>query len=88
MNQFNALHGDEPTDIPRELNIQPPSAHFKSSTSPHKTSPVVPSILGILTHHSIDNGDFWVHPSYFPAVYNSVSVTDPDIDPIKSIDDD
>ena len=39
MNQFSTLRGDETTDPPREHNIQTPSAHFKSMTSHHKTSP-------------------------------------------------
>ena len=34
MNQFTALHGDEPKEPPRECNIQPTSAHFKSRTFP------------------------------------------------------
>ena len=62
MNQFNALHGDEPTDPPRECNSQPPENHFRSRTSPPKTSPVVSAITGILNHHCINNGGVEVHP--------------------------
>ena len=46
MNQFNAFHGDEPTDPPIDCNRQPPASHFKSRTFPPKTSPVVQSIMG------------------------------------------
>ena len=62
-NKLNALHGDEPTDAPREWNIQPTEAHFKYRTSPPKTSPVVSDITGRLYHHAIDNGDVEVYPS-------------------------
>ena len=58
MNQFNALHGYEPTDTPIEWNIKPPKAHFKSSTSPLKTITVVSDIPGRINHHIIDNVDF------------------------------
>ena len=34
MNQFNALHGDEPKETSIEWNSQPPAAHLKSRTSP------------------------------------------------------
>ena len=57
MNKFNSLHGKEPKEPPREWNIQPPSAHFKSRTSPSRTNPVVSAIVGKLNHHTIDNGD-------------------------------
>ena len=63
MNQLNALHCDEPTDPPREWKIQPPEAHFKSRTSPPKTSPVVSDIIEVINHHSVDNGDVEAHPS-------------------------
>ena len=43
--------------------------------------------MGILNHHSIDNGDVEFHPSEFPFEPNSESVPDPDTTPIKSIDD-
>ena len=46
MDQFNALHGDEPNETPRECNIQPPESYFRSRTSPLNTSPVVSSIIG------------------------------------------
>ena len=62
-NQFNTLHGDEPTETPREWNIQPTIYHFKSSTSTPKTIPVVSDIIGRLNHHAIDNGNVEVHPS-------------------------
>ena len=57
MNQFNALHGDEQKEPPREWNSQPPAAHFKSKSSPSRTNPLVSAIMGKLNHHSIDNGD-------------------------------
>ena len=57
MNQLNDLHGDEPTDKIREWNSQPPTVHFKSITSPPKTSPMVLDITGRLNYHSIENGD-------------------------------
>ena len=44
--------------------------------------------MGILNHHSIDNGDVEFHPLEFPFESNSESVPDPDTTPIKSIDDD
>ena len=88
MNQFNALHGEEPNEPPRGWNSKPPAAHFKSRTSPHKTSPVVSSIMGILNHRSIDNGDVEFRPSEFPVEFNSDSVLDPGTTLIKSIDDD
>ena len=58
INQFNALHGDEPNDLPRGRNRQPPEAHFKYRTSPPQTSPVVSAIIGRLNHHVIDNRIF------------------------------
>ena len=62
MNNFNALHGEESNEPPIEWNSQPIEYHFKSSTSPPKTSPVVSAITGRLNHHEIDNGDVEVHP--------------------------
>ena len=88
MNQFNALNCEEPNDPPRDWNIQPPASHFKSRTSPPKTSPMVSAIMGVLNHRAIDNGDVEVHPSYFPVESNPEYVLDPDTTPIKSIDDD
>ena len=88
MNQFNALHGDEPTEPPREWNCQPPAAHFKSRTSPTKTSPLVSAIMGRLNHNTVDNDDVEVHPTEFQFQSNSESVPDPDTTPIKSINDD
>ena len=60
MNQFNALHGDQTTEPPRDCNRQPPEVYFKSRTSSHKTSPVVSDIMGRLNYHAIDNGDVGV----------------------------
>ena len=88
MNQLNFLHGDEPTDPPREWNSQPPEYHFKSSTSTPKTSTMVSAIMEIINQHAIDNGDVKVHPSKYPFKYTSESVPDPDINLIKSTDDD
>ena len=88
MNQFNDVHGKEPNELPREWNIQPPEAQFKSRTYPPKTSPVLSDIMGRLYHNAIDNSDVEVHPSDFPVEFNSKSVPDPDTTPIKSIDDD
>ena len=87
MNQTNVFHGDEPTETPRERNRQPQSDHFKSRTSPPKTSPLVSYIIGRLNHHSIDNGDIEVHPSEFPFEFNSKSVPYTDTTLIKSIGD-
>ena len=88
MNQFNNLHGDEPTDPPRECNSQPPAAYFKPRTSTTKTSPVVSVIMGRLNHHVINNGSVEVHHSYIPDASNSESVPKTDTTLIKSIDDD
>ena len=48
MNQFKALHGEEPNEPPRAWSSQPPSAQFKSRTSPPNNSPVVSYIMGDL----------------------------------------
>ena len=88
MNQFNALHGEKPTDPSKEWNIQLTAAHFKSRTSPTKTSTMVSDIMGGLNHHDIDNGNVEVQNSEFPFEYNSESVPDLDTTPIKLIDDD
>ena len=72
----------------QEWNSQPPEYHFKSMTSTPKNIPVVSAIMGILNHHSIDNGDGEVHPSDFSVEFKYESVPDPDTTPIKSIDDD
>ena len=88
MNHFNALCGYEPTWTPRECNKNPPEVHFKSWTSPPKTSPVSLAIVGILNHHYVGNGDVEVHPSNYALGYTSESVTYPDTTLIKSIDDD
>ena len=88
MNQFNVLHGDEPTDPPRYYNIQPPAAHLKSRTSLPKTIPLVSAIRGRLNHRSIDNVDVGVHPSEFPVEAKSSSVPDLDTTLIKYIHND
>ena len=88
MNQFNELHGDEPDELPREWNSQPPSARVKYRTSPSKPNPVASAIMERLNHHSIDNGDVKAPTSEFPVEFNPKSVTDPETTPIKSIDDD
>ena len=87
MNQFNALHREEPEEPPREWNIQPPASHFKFRYSPSRTNPVVSAIMGKLNHHAIDNGDIQIPTSDVPVEYNYDSVLDPDTTPIKSIDD-
>ena len=63
MNPFNALHGDEPNEPQREWNRKPLVHHFKSSTFPSKTNPVISDITGRPNHHAIDNGDVEVLPS-------------------------
>ena len=57
INQFNAIHGDEPKEPPREWNSQPTAAYFKSRTSPSRTNPVISAITGKINHHAIDNGN-------------------------------
>ena len=57
MNNYNALHGKEPNESPRNWNIQPPAANFKHRTSTPKTSPVVSAIMGRLNYNAIDIGD-------------------------------
>ena len=88
MNQFNALHGEELNEPPREWNSHPLEDHFKYKTSPTNTRPMVLAILWRLNNHTIDNGDVEVHLSEFIVGFNSESVPDPDTIPIKSIDDD
>ena len=88
MNKFNALHGKELYDPPREWNIKPREVHFKFRTYPPKISPMVSAIMRRLNCHAIDNEYVEVHPSKFPVEYNSGSVTDPDTSLIKSVDDD
>ena len=80
MYKFNALHGDEPKEPPREWNIQPLTAHFKSRSSPSKINPVVSAIMGKLNHHAIYNGDINSEVSV-ESSYDSVP--DPDTTPIK-----
>ena len=65
MNQFNDLHGEQPNELPRQWNIQPPESHLKSRKSTPKTSPGVSAIIGRLSHHAIDNGDVEVHSSKY-----------------------
>ena len=86
--KLNSLHGDVPNYPPREWNSQPPSYQSKYRTSPPKTIPVVSAITGRLNSHIIDIGDVEVHPSEFLVESNYESVTDPDTNTIKSIDDD
>ena len=43
--------------------------------------------MGVVNHHSIDNGDFEFHPSKYPFESTPESITDPDTTPIISIDD-
>ena len=88
MNKFNAIHGDEPNELPIEWNSQPTEAHFKYMTSTYKTNPIISAIMGRLNHHAIDNGDVKVNNSEFTVEYNSESVPDLDTTLIKSIDDD
>ena len=64
-NELNDLHGDEPTDPPREWNSQPPAAHFKTSNSPPNTSTVLSAIIGRLNNHEVDNGDVNCHLSEY-----------------------
>ena len=87
MNQFNAIHCDEPKEPPREWNSQPPAVHFKSRSSPFRTNPVVYYIMGKLNNHAIDNGDVKIPTSDVPVESNYDSVPDPDTTPIKSIYD-
>ena len=75
INQFNALHGDEPTNPPIERNSQPPEVYFKYSNSS--------AIMVILNHHAVNNGYVEFHPSDFPVESNSDSVADTDTTPIK-----
>ena len=44
--------------------------------------------MGRLNHHSIDNGDFGVHPSEFPVESNSEYFPYSYTTPIESIHDD
>ena len=88
MNQFNALHGDEPDKPPREWNSQLPAVYFKSRFSPSRTNPVISAIMGKLNHHAIDNGNVKIPTSDVPFESNCDSVPYSDTTPIKSIDDD
>ena len=63
INQFNALHADEPTEQPREFSSQPLVDHSKQRTYPPKTIPMVSGIVGRLNHHVVDNDEAEVHPS-------------------------
>ena len=84
MNQLNELHSDIPKEPPRKWNNQPSADHFKSSSSPSRTNPVVSAIMGKLNHCAINNGDI---TSDIPVESIYDSVTDPDTTPIKSIYD-
>ena len=74
MNKFNALHGDEPKEPPRECNSQPPAAHLKSRSSPSITNPVISAIMGKINHRAIDNGDVKVPTSDFPVKFISLAL--------------
>ena len=87
MNQFNALHGDEPNETPRKWNSQPPEAHFKYRYSPSRTNPLILAIMGKLNCHAIDNGDVQIPTSEVPVESNYESVTDTYTTLIKSIYD-
>ena len=87
MNQFNALHSEEPKEPPREWNIQPPEAHFKSRSSLSRTNPVISAIMGKLNHRAIDNGDVKITTSDITVESNYESVTYPYTTLIKSIYD-
>ena len=77
INKFNAPHGDEPTEPPREWNIQPPEVPLKSRTLTPKASPVISDIMGRINHRAIDNGGVDVYTPYYTLKYTSVSVPDP-----------
>ena len=87
MNQFNVLHGDEPTNPLIDCNRQTPDIHFKYRNYPPKTSPVVLALTGRLNYHDVDIGDVEVYPSEHPLESTSDSVPDQDINMIKSNDD-
>ena len=88
MNKFNALHGDEPNEPPREWNSQPTSDHFKYRTYSSKINLVISAIMGRLNHHAIDNDDVKIPTSENPVESISESVPDPYTTSIKSIADD
>ena len=83
MNNFNALHGDEPKEPPREWNSQPTSDQLKCRTSPSRTNPTISSIMRKLNHHAIDNGDVIINTSDVQVESNYESVPDPDTTSIK-----
>ena len=85
MNQFNALHGEEPKEPPREWNIQPLADNFKSRSSCSRTNSIISAIMVKINHHVIDNGDI---TSDAPVESNYDLVPDLETTPIKSIDDD
>ena len=88
MDQFNAFHGEETNELPREWNNQPPEYQLKSKTSTLNTSPMVSSIRGVFNHHAVDNGDVEFYTSDYPLKSTYDSITDPDTAPTNSIDDD
>ena len=88
MNKFNDLRGEEQNEPLREWNSQPTEVHFKSIKYPPKTIPVALAIMGILNHHTIDDGYVEVYPSYFLVESNFEYFTDLDTTMIKSNDDD
>ena len=63
INQYNSLHGDEPTEPPIECNIQPPSVNFKYHTSPTKSIPVFLTLTVRINLCVINNFDIEVYTS-------------------------
>ena len=84
MNKFNALHGDEPAEPPREWNVQPPSVHSKYYIPCFKNSNVVLAIMGRLNRHVVDNGDVDVYTTWYPLEYTSNYIPEPYNNTIKS----
>ena len=54
MNQYNALHGNKPTEPPIDCNSHPPKGYLKYHNSATKNSPIVSVITGNLNHHVVD----------------------------------
>ena len=67
MDYFNTINGDEPKELQREWNNQPPEAHFKSRSSPYRTNHVISAIIGKLNHRAMDNGDVKIPTSDVPV---------------------
>ena len=87
-NKSNAIHGDEPNELPIECNIQPLEFHFKYRTPNPNTSPVILDLMGRLNNHAVDTGDVYFYTSEYPLEYISEYVTYLDNNPIKSSNDD